>query len=211
MRPFQGCVKTIRTLKALVVASLASATIGSAPALGGQGEGVYLQAGLFYYSEKVDVKSSSSEQSRGTSTTTNLNITGGYQFGNALSLGLKYYDETSDAHTGWFSNSSATPNSETTAIGPMVGFLFGKLLAQGCYMALQAPEKSTGSFKYSGGSGYIVDAMYLFDLGGWSFGPQFSLIHFEYKKTFTNGIETDSEFATTEEYVVPYFSFYVHL
>jgi hypothetical protein len=197
-------VKTMRTLLLFVGLTWTTAICAESK------EGVFLQAGLLYYTESLQTSSSSQGSSKQTRATTNFNALGGYSMGNSLALGLKYYNES--AEDNWkFSDSSSSPESETSALGPAVGVQLGNFAAFGSYLALQAPEKKTGSLKYNGGTGYIIDLMYLINMGGWSFGPQVSMINFQYKKSDINGVKSTLDPEMTEEYVYPYFSFFVQL
>lgn len=126
--------------------------------------------------EEIKSTSNDGSSSKSTIATTNLNAVGGYGVGNGLALGLKYYNEVNQ--NGWqlTADSKSDPISETTALGPMLGFRMGNLAVFASYLAIQTPEKISKSQKYAGGSGYIVDLMYMIDMGGWAFGPQFSIV-----------------------------------
>lgn len=174
-------------------------------------EGVFFQAGLLYSTRNIESTSNDGSSSKSTIATTNLNAVGGYGVGNGLALGLKYYNEVNE--NGWqlTADSKSDPISETTALGPMLGFRMGNLAVFASYLAIQTPEKISKSQKYAGGSGYIVDLMYMIDMGGWAFGPQFSIINFEYAKFYLNGVESQDDRDLKEQFLYPYFSFLIHL
>jgi hypothetical protein len=197
----------LKSLKNLVIfAGLAwSATTIAEPKAG-----LFLQAGLLYYTQSARTPSTTGTTVTRSRATTNFNTLAGYSLGNGLALGIKYYNETSQ--DGWkFSDSASPPESKTSALGPAVGVQLGNFAAFGSYLVIQAPENVVASQKFDGGGGYILDFMYLINMGGWSFGPQISMIDFQYKKSTVNGVETTIDPPTVEDYLYPYFSFFVQL
>ena len=102
--------------------------------------------------------------------------------GNGFVVGIKYYQETWGRE---FTTSSDTV--ERSTMGLMGGYNFDAFLVQASYLAIDPPAEKTaeddGSEKtYKDGSGMIFDFMYMFDIGGFQFGPQISYIQFDYSK-----------------------------
>lgn len=175
----------------------------------GGGQGFFVSPALFYMQESQKIATTSA---KGTTevTTTILNTTMGYAVGNGLLLGLKYYDEQRDTEYET-ANDIGKAEVKVRGIGPTVGYEFGAFKLTATLFVLDDPkrtEKDGNKTIYSEGSGQIVDALYMFDVGSIGVGPQLSLIEMTYKREEVNGTENTTFKSRTDRLLLPSVAFW---
>ena len=196
-------MKFMNPILILLAFSLSSNAFGKAQ------NGMFVNPSLYYFTQEVNIDTENNG-GKTKKTFTNLNINFGYGLGNGVTLGAKYYSETTDNTTSLFDYSDESDN-QTSAIGPFVGYDFDGFMLMAAYMAIQAPEKTNGSRKYYEGKGYVIDAIYFINMGGWFLGPQLSARNFEYQKYSINGSDQDTFTKLTESTLFPYLAFLVSI
>ncbi len=166
-------------------------------------EGGFFSAALYYYTEEYQLKTTSSSN-KGSTAVTNANLSLGYTMASNLILGIKYYNETKEEKFDIDDDDEL--KAETTAYGVLAGYDFDGALIAFSYILDAEKKNSSSDTTYSEGEGYIIDLAYFFDVKGWGFGPQFSIINLEYKKYANDGTEVDSFESFTENNLYPYFA-----
>ena len=148
----------------------------------GDGAGVKLRPGFFYFQDVFNGGSTSNSNAVTTTTTyTPLSVALGYTFDMGFYLG-GIYDMTS---TESKSDPGTTTKFKRTATGVTVGYMKSgwSILAHYLLSAEVAVESATSSVKYTQGSGYIIDLGYSWMLSDMvAMGPYISYFDTTYKK-----------------------------
>jgi hypothetical protein len=190
---------------------------GSQSSFAALGEGIVFNLGLSWerytisQTDIIDPATGEEDTQEDQGTRLILNGSLGYSLGGGLLAGAKFYRDGSA-----YADITNDAESETTdfALGIMVGYTFDQFLFQFSYLGLLSDLERTRTSDngndvrvHSDGSGFILDAMYMFDLSGFSFGPQLSYISIEYNKYVINDVEQTDFVNRTETWVKPQFAF----